>query len=214
MPTILGIVNLSHPLDAVAHGVDGRILEALSGADAAFTGRQVHALVGSGSPAGVQLGLDRLARQGLVAAEPAGRAILYRLNPDHLATPYIEALVQLRRELLRRLRADFRDWAPAPAAVYLYGSTARRESTAETDIDLLVIRPRDVDADAAAWRNQIDRLSRMVTVWTGNQAQVVEFSQDEARLTADRDALLASIRAEGILLAGDDGLLRTGESSR
>lgn len=214
MPKILGIVNLSHPLDAVTHGIDGRILEALSGADAAFTGRQVHALVGSGSAAGVQLGLDRLTHQGLVLAEPAGRAILYRLNADHLAAPHIQALVQLRRELIRQLKSHFQAWEPAPSAAYLYGSTARRESTAESDIDLLVVRPRDVDADAPAWRAQVDRLSRMVTVWTGNEAQVVEFSDDEAGSMADRDALLASIRGEGILLVGDDGLFRSEESRR
>jgi predicted nucleotidyltransferase len=156
----------------------------------------------------VQLGLDRLTRQGIVAAAPAGRAILYRLNVDHLAAPHIQALIQLRRELLQRLRADFQNWVPAPAAAYLYGSTARRESTAESDIDLLVVRPRDVDADAAAWRSQIDRLSRMVTVWTGNEAQVLEFSEDEARTLAGRDALFVSIHGDGILLAGDDGLLR------
>jgi hypothetical protein len=38
------------------------------------------ALLGQGSAAGVQLGLKRLRRQGFVSAEPAGRAILYRLN--------------------------------------------------------------------------------------------------------------------------------------
>ena len=63
-------MNLSHPLELISPTVDGRILEVLSGADAAFTGRQVHALLGEGSAAGVQLGLDRLRRQGIITAEP------------------------------------------------------------------------------------------------------------------------------------------------
>lgn len=208
MPKILGIVNLSHPLDLVAHGIDGRILEVLSGADAAFTGRQVHALLGSGSAAGVQLGLDRLRRQGIVTAEPAGRAILYRLNTSHLAAAHLRALIDLRRELLGRLRSELVGWDPGPLAAYVFGSTARRDSTADSDIDLLLVRPRDVDADAPAWRDQVDDLSRTVTAWTGNEARVVEFSEDEVRSMAGRDALLASIRAEGIPLAGDNSLLR------
>jgi DNA-binding transcriptional ArsR family regulator len=214
MTRIMGIVNLSHPLDLLAHGIDGRILEVLCGADAAFTGRQVHALVGSGSASGVQLSLDRLRRQGIVTAEPAGRAILYRLNTSHLAAAHLQALVNLRRELLGRLRSDFEGWNPRPLAAYVFGSTARRDSTADSDIDLCLMRPLDVDADAPAWRNQVDRLSRMVMAWTGNEARVVEFSEDEVRSTAGHDTLLASIRTEGIQLAGDESLLRPNRPER
>ena len=114
----MGIVNLTHPIDLVAYGIDGRILEVLCGAEAAFTGRQVHALLGHGSAAGVQLGLNRLRRQGIVTAEPAGRAILYRLNASHLAAPYLRALVDLRRELLGRLRSEFEGWGPQPLGAY------------------------------------------------------------------------------------------------
>jgi predicted nucleotidyltransferase len=207
---MMDIVNVSHPLDLVAHGIDGRILEVLCGAEAAFTGRQVHALLGHGSAAGVQLGLNRLSHQGIITAEPAGRAILYRLNGSHLAAPYIRGLVDLRRELLGRLRSEFEGWDPPPLAAYLFGSTARRDSADDSDIDICVVRPLDVDADAPAWRNQVDRLSRMVTAWTGNEARVVEFSEDEVRSTAGHDPLLASIRGEGIQLAGDESLLRPG----
>ena len=214
MTKIVAIVNVSHPLDLVAHGIDGRILEVLCGADAAFTGRQVHALLGHGSAAGVQLGLNRLRRQGIVTAEPAGRAILHRLNASHLAVPHLRALVDLRRELLRRLRSEFESWDPRPLAAYLFGSTARRDSTADSDVDLCVVRPLGVDADAPAWREQVDRLSRMVTAWTGNDARIVEFSEDEVRSSTGSDPLLASIRAEGIQLAGDESLLRPGRSRR
>jgi predicted nucleotidyltransferase len=210
----MGIVNLTHPLDLVAHGVDGRILEVLCGAEAAFSGRQVHALLGHGSAAGVQLGLHRLRRQGLVTAEPAGRAILYRLNASHLAVPYLRALVDLRRELLGRLRSEFEAWSPLPLAAYLFGSTARRDGADDSDIDVCLVRPLDVDADTPAWRDQVDRLARVVTAWTGNEVRVVEFSEDEVRSGAGSDPLLASIRAEGIQLAGDESLLRTGRPER
>ncbi len=214
MTKIMSIVNLTHPIDLVAHGIDVRILEVLCGAEAAFTGRQVHALLGHGSAAGVQLGLNRLRRQGIVTAEPAGRAILYRLNASHLAAPYLRALVDLRRELLGRLRSEFEGWGPQPLGAYLFGSTARRDSADDSDIDVCIVRPLDVDADAPAWRHQVDRLSRMVTAWTGNEVRVVEFSEDEVRSGVGSDPLLASIRAEGIQLAGDQSLLRRGRPER
>src|SRR5438067_1430016 len=116
-------MDLSHPLELIAHRVDGRILEVFSGADAAFTGRQVHALIGEHSVSGVQAGLDRLRRQGIVTAQPAGRAILYRLNTDHLAAAHVRGIAHLRHELLLRLRSEFESWNPRPLAAYLFGST-------------------------------------------------------------------------------------------
>jgi hypothetical protein len=215
MPRLLDILNLSHPLELVAHGVDGRILEVLSGADAAFTGRQVHALLGRGSAAGVQLGLNRLRRQGIITAEPAGRAILYRLNAAHLAAVHVRALSHLRHELLQRLRSEFESWDPRPLAAYLFGSTARRDSTADSDIDICLVRPSGVsDPDLPDWRSQVESLPGTVMAWTGNDTRVVEFSEDEVRSTADHDALLTSIRAEGIQLAGDESLLRPGRRGR
>jgi predicted nucleotidyltransferase len=203
-------MNLSHPLEFISHPVDGRILEVLAGADASFTGRQIHGLLGAGSPRGVQLGLDRLRRQGIISAQPAGRAVLYRLNTDHLAAAHVHALAHLRHELLRRLRSELESWDPQPAAAYLFGSTARSDSTADSDVDLLLVRPRDVDdPDRPDWRHQVDALSRAISAWTGNDTRVVEFAEDEARsAVARRDPLLASIRDEGIHLVGDESVLR------
>ncbi len=181
----------------------------LTGADAAFTGRQVHALVMAGSLRGVQLGLDRLRRQGIITAEPAGRAILYRLNAEHLAVTHVQGLAHLRHELLRRLRSEFESWNPRPLAAYLFGSTARRDSTVDSDVDLFLVQSRDIgDPDRTDWRNQVEALSRRVTAWTGNDTRVVEFGEDEVRSAARSDPLLASIRDEGFKLAGDESVLR------
>jgi predicted nucleotidyltransferase len=215
MPTILDIVNLSHPLELISQPVDGRILEVLSGADAAFTGLQIHALLGTGSASGVQLGLNRLRRQGVVTAQPAGRAILYRLNADHLATDYVRGLAHLRHELLRRLRSEFESWDPPPLAAYLFGSTARRDSTADSDVDICLVRPKEIDdPDRPAWRNRVDALPQTVTAWTGNDTRLVEFGEDEVRFGGGHDALLASIRDEGILLVGDESVLRRGQADK
>lgn len=211
---IADIVNLSHPLDLVTHRVDARILEVLSRADAAFTGRQVQALVGEHSVAGVQAGLDRLRHQGIVNAEPAGRATLYRLNVDHLAAAHVRGLAHLRHELLRRLKAELESWDPRPIAAYLFGSAARQDSTADSDIDICLVRPSVGDPEEPEWRDRVESLARTVTDWTGNDTRVVEFGENEVRAAAGRDPLLISIRQEGIPLAGDESLLRRGRSGR
>lgn len=203
----MDILNLSHPLELLSHPVDGRILEVLAGADASFTGRQIHALIGEGSVAGVQLGLARLRHQGIVLAEPAGRAVLYRLNADHLAAPQVRGLAHLRYELLRRLRAELDAWDPRPAAAYLFGSSARRDSTASSDVDIFLVRPEAVsDPDLPGWRSRVEALSRSVTAWTGNDARVVEFGESEVS-DVRNDSLLRAVLDEGILLAGDESFL-------
>jgi len=202
-------MDLSHPLQLASHPVDGRILEVLAGADASFTGRQVHALVGVYSPRGVQLGLDRLRRQGIITAEPAGKATLYRFNTNHLAADHILGLAHLRRELLRRLRMTFESWNPKPLAAHLFGSTARNESTADSDVDLCIIRPGDVqDPDRADWREQVDRVSRDIREWTGNEPRVLEYGEDQARALVGRDQVLTVVSKEGIPLAGDERFLQ------
>ena len=204
-------MDVSHPLELVAHRVDGRILEVLSRADAAFTGRQIQALVGEHSVGGVQAGLNRLRHQGIVIAEPAGRAILYRLNVRHLAAAHIRGLAHLRHELLRKLRSELDSLDPAPLAAYLFGSAARQDGTADSDIDICLVRPREIgDPDRPDWRDRVDALARTVTAWTGNDTRVVEFGEDEVMALAGRDPLLASISEEGIPLAGDESLLRRG----
>lgn len=202
------VVNLSHPLELISHPLDGSILEVLSGADAAFTGRQVHALMGAHSLRGVQLGLDRLRRQGIVTAEAAGRAILYRLNRDHMASDHVLGLAHLRHELVRRLRSEFASWEVQAAAAYLFGSTARRDSTLASDVDICIIRPDEVrDPDRSDWREQIDAISQKTSVWTGNDARIWELAMSEVPALIGRDAVMASIRDEGIALAGDGRLL-------
>jgi predicted nucleotidyltransferase len=160
-------------------------------------------------------GLNRLRRQGVLTAQPAGRAILYRLNADHLATDCVRGLAHLRHELLRRLRSEFESWDPRPLAAYLFGSTTRRDSMADSDVDLCLVRPKEItDPDRPDWRNRVDTLPQTVTAWTGNDTRLVEFGEDEVRPGGGHDALLASIRDKGILLVGDESVLRRGQVDR
>ena len=102
----------------------------------------------------------------------------------------------------------FESWSPMPVAAYLFGSTARNESTADSDVDFCIIRPRDVqDSDQVRWREQVDRVSRDIRGWTGNEARVLEYGEDQARSLIGRDQVLAAVRKEGIRLVGDEGFL-------
>lgn len=191
-------MDLRRPLRLIAPTLDGDVLAALASADRALTGRALERETG-GSHGGIQRALAHLVGEGIVTQEPAGRAQLYRLNRNHLASPYIEALAGLRLELIRRLRETIATWSTQPDASALFGSAARGEADRASDVDILVVRPRQVDAGDPGWRRQVAALQTSVTGWTGNDARVLEYGPDD--LNPDEPVLQAAA-GEGVDLNG------------
>lgn len=203
MSGIVLIVDMARPYSAVVPSLDGDVLAALAGTTRPLTGRQVAKLVRRGSQKAVSVALERLVDQGVVLREEAGRAYQHVLNREHLAAPAVEILATLRTELLRRLRERFAQWSPAPYHASMFGSVARGGGDMESDVDLLVVRPDDVDDEDRVWRAQVDGLSEAVRAWTGNYAAIVELAESEFRgLPAQRPSILDDLRTDGIDLAG------------
>jgi predicted nucleotidyltransferase len=101
-------------------------------------------------------------------------------NRDHVAWPTVELLAALRRTFLDRLRAGFRSWRPKPVHASLFGSAARGDGDATSDIDLLLIRPDEVSEDGPPWADHVDRIRQQVQGWAGNRCHV--FQLDLPRL--------------------------------
>ena len=196
-------MDVARPYAAVASGVEGEALIVLAGTTAPLTGRQIARLVRRGTSPSVSAALERLSAQGIVHREQAGRAYLHTLNRDHIAAPAVVLLADLRSELLRRLRDTFERWDPAAVHASMFGSTARADGDAESDIDLLVVRPAGIDEEDSRWRAQLDALNDAVYAWTGNHAGVIELAEaDLEQLRRDPRGILGDLRADGIDLAG------------
>jgi predicted nucleotidyltransferase len=196
-----GLMDLRRPLAVITPTLDGDVLTVLAGGDVRFSGRQISRLIGA-SQEGVRHVLDRLVTEGIVLREKAGNAHLYQLNRRHLAAPWIERLSALRSDLIDRLRAKVTGWSLAPRVALLFGSTARGDTTATSDIDVAIVRPAGTDPENPAWRHQISDLAKSVKAMTGNDVRVVEYSEAEARRMARTDKLLIAAAAEGIELVG------------
>jgi predicted nucleotidyltransferase len=147
--------------------------------------------------------LNRLVRQGLVHREEAGGAFLHTLQREHLAAPAVLVLARLRTELLERLRGAVEQWEVQPVSAALFGSAARGDGDAESDIDILVVRPAQLDEADERWRSQMDRLAEGVHDWTGNHAGLIEVAeQDLPGLLEAGPPVLENVRTEAIPLAG------------
>jgi predicted transcriptional regulator len=195
-------MDVSKPFAAVSPSVDADVLVVLAGSTKPRSGRELARLTGR-SNTGVQHVLDRLVRHGLVDREEVGRTFLYELNRDHLLAPTVEQMARARTELVRRLREAIGGWAVPPTHASLFGSAARGDGDANSDIDLLVVRPADVDPDDPSWRDQLDALADQVRRWTGNAAGIAEVSEGELpRLRKNRPPVVEEVEEDAIDLAG------------
>lgn len=73
---------------------------------------------------------------------------------------------------LTRCRAG---WQLPPVAAALYGSAARHDGDAASDIDILLVRPASLGSrERELWNDQVHWLRGLVQRWTGNRCQVTD----------------------------------------
>ena len=197
-------MQFPEPMSSVVPGLHGRVLGVLARTDQPLTGRAVAGLLrASASPSGVQKVLDDLVSNGVVLAEPAGRARLYTLNRDHVAYEAIDQLARLRELLLERLKAEADSWDLPAKAIWLFGSTARGQGGADSDLDLLIIRPDEVDESDPQWLEQVETLAAHAGLWSGNTCEVVEYSAQEVdELNRRGERLVTELRRDAVPIAG------------
>jgi predicted nucleotidyltransferase len=198
-------VDLSIPLATVTPTLDAGVLQVLAATTAGCTAGEVHRRLGRGSDEGVRRVLARLVAQGVVVIDTPGRYPVYRLNREHVAVPHIEALSAVRREIIERIGRELAGWKIVPKHGGLYGSFARGTADADSDIDVLILRPEPMDAALEdAWLDQLAHLQDKILSWTGNAAQLIDLSPATlGQMARQDDPLVDSWRAEEVHLHGE-----------
>ena len=172
-------MDFRRPLRVVTPTLDADVLGVLARADVEMSGREIQRLAGHGSHQGIRNAADRLTQQGIVLRRAAGGAHLYRLNRDHLAARLIEEMGDLTSQFVQRLRMTIGAWTIAPTAAVLFGSVPTGGAADTSDIDLLIIRASSCDPDSPQWQAQLLQLEEQATSWTGNDARIIEYDENE-----------------------------------
>jgi predicted nucleotidyltransferase len=192
-------MELNRPFATVTPTLDGDVLAVLATHDVTFTTGQIHRVLHSFSEEGIRKVLARLVLQGVVLRDRIGNSYAYRLNTAHLAAEPILALSKLFNKFLNRLEQHFSTWDHPPVYAAVFGSSVRGEMTADSDVDLFLVK--ETDASETEWARQVSELAAAVTVWTGNDARVVEYTA--ADLSAARtEPMVQELLENGLTVAG------------
>lgn len=195
-------MDVAHPVEAIIPGAQGRILAVLADTSAELNLRTVARLSGV-SPAQASRVLPGLVDLGIVERREAPPSALFRFVPEHVASRSITALSRMRQAILNELGGAAGALEPAPASLIVFGSMARGDATAGSDIDVVLVRPKAVREDDPAWRRGIDEWRDYARRLSGNRIDVLEVGESDvgARLRS-RKPLWGVIRREGVVVHG------------
>jgi DNA-binding transcriptional ArsR family regulator len=195
-------MDLSAPFQSMFPAVDSAVLAVLAGSANPRTGREV-ARAANRSQDATQRVLDRLVEHGLVRKREAGSARVYELNLDHVAAEPVIGLATLRSRLFQRLQEELGSWEPTPFHASVFGSAVRGDGGIDSDVDIFLVRPDEVEEENEKWRGHVEALADHVFEWTGNHAGIAEVAEDDLdRLRKEQPAILGSLHADALDIAG------------
>ncbi len=154
-------MDFVRPIDAIMPGAQGRMLAALAETTAELNLRTIAQLSGV-SQAQASRVLPRLVDLGVVERREVPPSSLFRLVPEHVAARVVLDLARATDTVLDEIGRMALALPFPPVSVIVFGSFARREAGADSDIDVVVVRPTDIDEDNEAWAESIEGWRRDV----------------------------------------------------
>lgn len=195
-------MDFVRPVEAIVPGAQGRVLAVLAETTSELNLRTVAQLAGV-SQAQASRVLPGLVELGLVERREVPPASLFRLVADHVASRALLALSRSTDTVLDEIGRMAAALPRPPMSVIVFGSFARREAGPDSDIDIVVVRPGEIEENDDIWVESLDAWRLDVRRLTGNLVEVLEVSAVEASAkVAGRSQIWADIRRDGRVVHG------------
>lgn len=188
--------------DVLFGQIRGGVLALLYGhADRSFYVRQIARHVNA-SAGGVQRELEKLAEVDLITRTSVGNQVFYQVNQRNPVFAEMRALVNKTVGIFNILRSALEKLAEQVNVAFVYGSVARREEKAESDVDLMIIGDVELDDVLARLSDVEATLGRTVnpTVYS-----VHEFKK---KLEEGNHFLNVVVNGNKVFLIGNEDELR------
>ena len=188
----------ARPITALFPGARGAVLDVLTRVQRGMTIRQLAERAGVSHPQ-VSRHVADLEHLGIVRREHVGRSHVITLT-DALAADLLRRMTGLREDAIAHMRRMAGAIEPQPFAMTMFGSFARGDDDAASDIDVLVViedgTPEGaIDDTLATWCGRVAEL-------TGNP--VAEIVVTRSSLDSIDGALRGAIERDGIPILGVD----------
>lgn len=140
---------------------------------------------------------------GLVERREAPPSALFALVEHNVAARAVRALSRSREAVLEELGKLAREIEPSPTSAVVFGSFVRGAADALSDVDVVLVRPTDVDEDDEPWASSTDAWRSSARRLTGNSVQVLEIAEIEvARRLRRPTELWADAIRDGVVVFG------------
>lgn len=188
--------------DVLFGQIRGVVLALLYGqADKSFYLRQIARLVNASAGA-VQRELEKLAEVDLIVRTSIGNRVFYQVNHRNPVFSEMRSLVGKTVGIFNILSSSLEPLAERVTVAFVYGSIARQEEKAESDIDLMIIG--DVELD-----DVLARLSEAETTLARTVNPTVYSRREFKRRVEDGNHFLnAVISGNKVFLIGNEDELR------
>jgi predicted nucleotidyltransferase len=149
----------------------------------------------------VQRELSRLERSGLVRKTRSGNRVYYVAATDHPAFPGLQDAFKKTIGVADVIRVALAPWADQIVAAFIYGSVARGDELAHSDIDVFVI----TSLDPAVLTTGLAELSDAL----GREVNVSVYPVDEVRrgVAGGRPFLEEVLQGSKLWLMGDEDVV-------
>jgi predicted nucleotidyltransferase len=187
---------LDRPLALFYDASRARVLDVLLSATSTLSGRQI-ARAAAISPSTAGEALADLEVVGITHSESVGRSYQWSLTEGSVLVEQLRELSQLRDDRAGEIIAKAVD--EEPVSIILFGSTARGESNADSDVDLLLVA-KDFEQEMR-FRRRTHQVICALQPLLGRQINVVVM--DVAQVQKQRDSgTWKEIIRDGRLLRG------------
>jgi hypothetical protein len=212
-------MDFTRPVETLIPGASGRLLGALARVEGELPVSTLAAVAGVGRTRASAL-LTELAELGVVGRRQVGPTVLVRLERGNVAGQLVAHIAGLRNQVIGQLREIAAALDPQPLSLVLFGSFARGNATAASDIDILAVRP--TDPAGSQWPESLTEFSSRARILTGNRIQILDYElSDLRRRYTERDdeagaAFWRSVTEDALPLAGTDlrELIGAGHAAR
>jgi predicted nucleotidyltransferase/DNA-binding HxlR family transcriptional regulator len=170
--------------------------------DDSFYYRQLTRQLADVSTGTLQRELDTLAELGLIARSNIGKQVFYQANRQHPVFGELRALVAKTVGAFDVLRTALAPVAHRIALAFVYGSVAKHEESATSDIDLIIVGEATLEEVLEKLGSAERALARPVnpTIYS-----VAEF---KSKLTSKSHFINSVARGPKVFLSGDEDELR------